>query len=186
MKFSQVGSELLQYDEAFRTFVDSYQLPEEWFKRPDHFAIKCADELDYLETCDTFTADVDDDGIWELLLDERLLASAQLSVRVALGGYEFSWVEIMQPRPGKEMDQGFVEHTEFYFPDFFMAQQTLTQRGLEVGKDYEPQGNDGHRWLNIVIDDFGREIKLNDKPLAEVVVLEREQGLLKPVSKGVT
>lgn len=180
MKVSQIDTELQQYDEAFRAFAEGYQLPGELFVRPDHFAIKCADELDYLETCQAFAEDVDEGGIWELQSNGRLLASARLSGRVALGGYEFSWIEIMQPRPGSETERGFVEHTEFFFPDFFRAEEILKQKGIE----YEPQDNPGHDWLNIVIDGAGREIKLNNKALADVVVWEREEGLLRQVSRG--
>lgn len=177
MKLAHLQEEMQKYHEAFTAFANGYKLPQHLFKTPDHFAIKCADELDYLETCAELADEVDDGSLWELSLDERLLASAQLAETVSLGGFGFSWIEIMQPRPGKETEVGFVEHTEFYFPDFFAAEEILKQRGIE----YSQQENPGHAWLNIVIDDNGREIKLNDKVLADVVSLEREQGLLRRV-----
>ena len=177
MKIPQLGEELRLYSDAFVSFTAGYQLPKELFERPDHFAIKCANELDYLETCQEMATEVGSDGLWEFALDNRLLGSAKLAGTVALCGKGFTWVEIMQPRLGKETDAGFVEHTEFYFSDFFAAEHILKQRGI----DYSHQENPGHAWLNIVIDDKGREIKLNDKPLADVVLWEREQGLLQPV-----
>lgn len=177
MKFVLFEQEVQKYREAFSTFVTVYKLPEYLFKQPDHFAIKCADEIDYLETCQELAEEVNPDGIWELSLDNRLLGSAQLADKLSLGKFAFGWVEIMQPRPGKETNTGFVEHTEFYFPDFFAAEEVLKQRGV----DYTRQENPGHAWLNIVIDNQGREIKLNNKPLAEVVEKERDQGLLRQV-----
>lgn len=180
MKLVQLEQELQLYQEAFESFIHGYRLPEDFFKQPDHFAIKCADELDYLETCQEVAAQVGAAGIWELSINNRLLGSAQLAGRTSLAGFDFGWVEIMQPRPGKETDTGFVEHTEFYFPDFFAAEHVLRQRGI----DYSHEENPGHAWLNIVIDNKGREIKLNNKPLAEVVIWEREQGLLRKVAEG--
>ncbi len=177
MKLVQLGGEVKKYSDAFESFVGGYDLPIEFFKQPDHFAIKCADEIDYLETCQELATEINGDGMWELSLDNRLLGSAQLAGKLLLGKFAFGWVEIMQPRPGKETNIGFVEHTEFYFPDFFAAEEVLKQRGI----DYTHQENPGHAWLNIVIDDQGREIKLNDKPLAEVVEKERDQGLLRQV-----
>lgn len=179
MKTAYLNQELQLYHDAFESFVLGYQIPESLFKEPDHFAIKCANELDYLETCHEMAADTDASGMWELALDSRLLASAQLAGKVSLGGYNFAWIEIMQPKLGKETDGGFVEHTEFYFPDFFAAEHVLKQRGI----DYSHQENSGHAWLNIVIDEKGREIKLNNKPLAEVVKEEREQGLLRKMAE---
>ncbi len=177
MKLAQVEASLDVYDAYFRNFVEEYQLPKKLFVRPDHFAIKCADELDYLDTCDALSGIAGDDGMWEFRQEEygRSLASAQLSGRVAMSGLEFGWVEVMQPKVGKEAEAGLVEHTEFYFPDFFAVEQVLQQRGI----DYDLQHNDGHSWVNVVMDEQGgREIKLNNKPLAEVILWERKQGLL--------
>lgn len=177
MKTGPLQIELRKYEESFASFVKDNELPSTFFKAPDHFAIKCADELDYIETCTTVGELVDRDGLWEVPMDERLLGSAHLSGQVALAGYEFRWVEVMQPRPGKETEQGFVEHTEFYFPDFPKAEQLLQRCGVE----FERQGNEGHQWINIQIDAAGREIKLNDRLLAEVVADERKRGILRPV-----
>lgn len=171
---SVIASELDRYSVAFRNFINKHELPKEWFLKPDHFAVKCANKQDYRETCAMFAEDVNDDGIWQLSLDGRLLASAKLAKNTELGGYEFDWVEIMQPRPGKENVSGFVEHTEFLFTDFTTVEGFLTEKGI----DYELQENPGHKWVNIVIDDDGREIKVNNKLLADVVEWEREQGLL--------
>ena len=173
MRLAQLNDSLNEYGNVFQDFVSGHQIPVEWFKDPDHFAIKCANLFDYLDTCDTLIEEVEG-GVWELAVDQRRLASAQLAGSVALGGNKFEWVEVMQPKPGKELKVGFVEHTEFYFPDFYTVESVLKQRGLE----FQRQMNQGHSWVNVTIDDMGREIKFNDKPLAAVVVWERENGLL--------
>lgn len=180
MKSLEIDRQLDAYDEAFRSFVRGFRLPRQWFARPDHFAIKCADELDYLETCADFAGEVKDDTMLELTESGRLLASAELVGKVSLGDYEFGWVEIMQPKPGKETAEGFVEHTEFYAYDFFLMEQALRRFGV----DYKHQNNDGHEWFNVVIDDKGREIKFNNRPLVDVIAWEQEQGLLRPVKLG--
>jgi hypothetical protein len=174
-----IDLELATYEQAFVAFKEANNLPDAWFEVPDHFAIKCADRADYDQTCDELEIMADSEGIWELELDDRLLASAGLANPVTLAGYRFGWVEIMQPRPGKESAAGFVEHTEFLLPDFAEIMTALEER--EVA--YELQENPGHRWLNIVIDAHGREIKINDKLLADVVAAEKTEGLLSPRSQ---
>lgn len=163
------AKELSDYEQAFVAFVDANGLPSEWFEISDHIALKCADVEGYARAC----AEIEG-GVWEIELDGRLLGSAQLTSPLTVAGYRFNWIEIMQPRPGKESDAGFVEHTEFYVDDFDMVTQWLTEQAIA----YELQKNPGHRWINIVIDDQGREIKLNNKVLADVVVWERENGHL--------
>jgi predicted metalloenzyme YecM len=177
MKLASLQAEMDVYDSTFHRFVSLHQLPAEWFLEPDHVAVKCADKDDYTDTISSYEAHTDEEGIWELSLDGRLLASAGLARPVTLAGHAFSWIEIMQPRPGKETAKGFVEHTEFYYPDFDSASTVLQERGI----GYEIQRNDGHGWINIPIDGSGREIKLNDKALADVVIWERAQGLLRRV-----
>lgn len=177
MKKNQFNKELSLYSESFLAFVAAHRLPNDLFKMPDHFAIKCANKHDYIETRQLFSEQEVNGGIWELPLDGRLLATAQLVGSVSINGYDFSWVEIMQPRPGKETEVGFVEHTEFYVSDFSAVEELLKQKDIY----FERQHNPGHAWINIVIDEAGREIKLNNKLLADVVVWEKAQGMLKKV-----
>lgn len=174
MNIAELDLSLNRYERTLNDFVEGFGLPRDLFQHPDHFAIKCASEIDYIQTCDVLSGEVNGDGIWELNIDNRLLASAELVGRISLSGSYFSWVEIMQPKPGKETESGFVEHTEFLFPDFFVVTELLKNRGI----DYTVQENPGHKWVNVLIDDHGREIKFNDKLLSEVVVRERADGLL--------
>ncbi len=178
MKIDGLSSSVADYEVAFNSFVNQFDLPQSFFSSPDHVAIKCSDELDYLDTCEELREIVDDNGIWEIAMDSRLLASAclrdgfllQLDSRDTL----FPRVEIMQPRPGKELDAGFVEHVEFTVLDMFAVAQTLDRQGVV----FEEQKNPGHSWLNIVIDNGGREIKFNDKSLEAIADEERSKGLL--------
>lgn len=174
MILRQLDIEQSQYNTSFQSFRSRFPLPEEWFAFPDHFAIKCANEPDYQLTCEELSQEVNSNGIWEIEMDNRLLGSAKLAGAVTLGGYDFQWVEIMQPRPGKETDSGFVEHTEFLFPNFEEILSTLKELGIEA----ELQKNPGHSWINVVIDSMGREIKFNDKLLEDVAEDEQRQGKL--------
>lgn len=173
MNNERFASELKKYDVAFERFINKHNLPAEWFQRPDHVAIKCADGEDYKETCNEFSTLVQG-GIWETKMNDRKLASAQLLSALTIATYEFGWLEIMQPRPGKEMTAGFVEHTEFLFADFEQIQIRLTDGGIE----YTLQQNPSHSWVNLVIDGLGREIKFNDKSLKDVSADEQARGEL--------
>lgn len=175
MKIDQLDRSFREYEELFMSFSTQYQLPPKWFDKPDHFAIKCQGADDYEETLETIFQELGPlEEIGEVTMDGRRLASARFSGQVGLGALSFRWVEIMEPKEGKAPPVSFVEHTEFTFVDTYSAEHGLMLRGI----DYELQANPGHSWININMDP-SREIKLNDKPLAEVVVEEREQGKMR-------
>lgn len=174
MKFADIEASLATYEEVFEDFASSHRLPKELFAAPDHFAIKCADSRDYVHTLGELRHTVRTDTLQEICMDERYLASGKMVGFISLAGYEFKWVEIMQPRPGKELPQGFVEHVEFETPDLFQVSTILDRHGIS----YEAQSNDGHAWLNVVMDSQGREIKFNDKSLEKVTEQEAEEGKL--------
>lgn len=173
MTHDQLASELKKYGDSFTRFVSAHSLPSQWFMTVDHVAIKCADRDDYSQTCQLISPQTLDD-IWEIELNGRLLGSAELRSPIGIGIHQFSWIEIMQPREGKESAQGFVEHTEFLFEDFASVEDYLRQKKIA----YELQENPGHKWINIVIDEDGREIKINNRVLAEVVKWELQEGYL--------
>lgn len=181
MKIDAINDSLERYSDVASAFIQEFRLPREWFLRPDHVAIKCANELDYLDTCDELLGFMEN-GIEEIEINDRLIGSGNIDRGIELDLFKIPtgkmyWVEIMQPRRGKEQDEGFVEHSEFTFPDFHAVERWLTPRGIS----YERQGNDGHDWINIVLDEEGREIKINDLPLLEVLSTERRQGLLRKI-----
>ena len=176
MKLPQIDESIEVYEEAFNNFRTQNEIPREFFSNPDHFAIKCADEEDYLETCAELGGAISG-SVWELEHEGRNLGSGFLNRRIRVAGYVFGMVEIMQPRPGKETKHGYVEHLEFTYPDLSFVLEMLSGTDIE---GVETQSNPGHAWANIPISDDGLlEVKINDKALEIVVEIEKNEGLLK-------
>lgn len=179
MTLSDFKTETVNYEQTFIEFTNGYQLPDAWFRRPDHLAVKCTEWFDYNETTrETFVSLIDDEGLWEIEMGGRFLASGQLASPIMIANFEFGWIEIMQPKPGKEVPKSFVEHTEFKVRDFQAVINGLKGRGVE---DHKIQDNGSHAWVNIPIGD-DREIKLNNLPLADVVKKEKSQGRLRKIN----
>lgn len=177
MKVLELNAEIGEYVDAFTSFNEAYQLPRAWFNKADHFALKCSGPEDYQETLETIQSDIPVvDTIWEIDMDERRLASVRLTGCVCLSNSMFRWIEVMEPRSGKEPEEGFLEHTEFFVPDLYKVYDALERRGVE---GLALQGNGSHTWVNVPIDEKGHEIKFNDKPIEQVILEENEQGLLR-------
>jgi predicted metalloenzyme YecM len=160
------------YAAELEAFVEYHGLPEQWFVRPDHVAVKCADRMDYEDTMLEFKPDAEQRS--QIKMDGRYLGTVKLLSSIAVGNFgEVAWIEVMEPRPekvGKDI-MGF-EHMEFLYPDFASIRTKLDDKNIP----YEMQQNSGHRWVNIVINDMGQELKLNDRTLGAIVVDELEQG----------
>lgn len=185
MKIPEIKKSLDVYEQHFVDFARQYDIPNDFFLESDHFAVKCASEMDYLETCQEIGS-VISGPLWEFEEGGRLLASGMLKGGAEIGGEQlrgrylrirpFKWVEIMQPRPGKETDEGYVEHTEFLYRDHFAVEAMLYARAVE---GTERQSNPGHAWVNVPISSDGLlEIKFNDRVLADVVDEERMLGIV--------
>ncbi len=177
MKISEFEHSKKDYQESFERFKTEYQLHEKWFARPDHIAIKCADEIDYAMTVQEWMPHADSDGLWEIGLDGRYLASGHLANGLMVADIAFDWLEIMQPRPGREQEQGYVEHTEFIIDDFRVVWNGLVSRGVP---NIDMQDNPGHKWINILIDEK-RQIKFNDTSLEEITANERKHRKLQRI-----
>lgn len=165
--------EIDDYAKSLEDFIGSHELPEKWFKRPDHIAIKCADGLDYEYRLQELSPDSSQSS--QIEMDGRRLATLHLITNQAVGNLgSVEWLEVMEPRPEK-VGKGIVglEHMEFYFPDFKEVTETLVDKNLE----FELEENPGHRWVNIVINASGQELKLNDRLLADIVEEELENGI---------
>ena len=174
MKQNDINSNLQTYAASFAAFTASNPLPKNWFGAPDHFAIKCASKDSYDETCDDVEK-FSDGGIWQIELNNSYLASAKLSQKIELDNIgSVDWIEIMQPRPGMEPDSDFVEHVEFYYPNFDEITEILAKNDIV----FELQDNSSHSWVNVVIDKTGREIKFSNKTLAKIVEEEKRVGRL--------
>lgn len=170
MNVSSLEMSYRAYEYAFDEFCSAYQLPPQWFRVPDHFAIKCASSAEYEATLTTIRTEFSPHGMYEAEIQQRRLGSAKLAGRVGMGQVSFGWVEIMEPKPDAIIAESFVEHSEFYTPDLFELQRVLDMRGVEGGRF---QDNGAHGYVSFPIDDQGREIKFNDKPLTDVIEQEK-------------
>lgn len=164
--------EIEQFAETLQLFIDKYELPEKWFKTADHLAVKCADALDYVFRMEELMPDAAQAS--EIVMDKRRLAALRLTSPVPVGNLgEVSWLEVMEPRPEKVgKDVVGLEHMEFYYPDF----DEVTELLAKLGVAYELQSNPGHSWVNIVLNEKGQELKLNDRLLGETVAEEIDNG----------
>jgi hypothetical protein len=160
------------YAESLADFIAKHELPAEWFEVPDHVAVKGADKSGFKEMLELLRPLANRMTIIDI--DNRQLATAEMKFPLAVGLFgKVSWVEIMEPRPekaGKDV-VGF-EHMEFYCPDFKAVRAVLDEKRIH----YEMQQNPGHKWVNIVINEHGQELKLNNILLADVVTEELKSG----------
>lgn len=165
-------SELEAYGEELEEFIDMFWLPPGWFGEPDHVAIKCADRSDFESTLETFEDEAEEMSAVDM--DGRTLAAVRLASSIAVASLgDVKWVEVMEPRPEKVgKDLVGLEHMEFTFPDFAAVRDLLGERNIA----YEVQSNPGHAWVNIVLNERGQELKLNNKPLSAVIEEELASG----------
>lgn len=162
-----------KYVESLEQFVQRRRLPQEWFNEPDHLAVKCLDGKHFDAMLDTWARRVDLASY--VRMDGRRLAAVHLGeAAISLGMFgSVEWLEIMEPRPEKVgKDTVGIDHAEFVYPDFTAVKQVLRFRKVP----YELQENPNHSWVNIPINSLGQELKLNDRPLADIVGHEIETG----------
>jgi predicted metalloenzyme YecM len=161
-----------EYAETLAKFVAEYNLPKEWFAVADHLAVKGADGTEFEALVEHTKAAAYQVSCIDL--DGRRLATAKLKETIKVGDFgTVEWLEIMEPRPEKiGKDVVGLEHMEFYFPDFTTAEAVLKEKGIA----YEIQQNPGHTWINIVLNDRGQELKLNNKTLSDIVTEELKTG----------
>lgn len=162
-----------KYAKSLTAFRMRYRLPQEWFPQPDHLAVKCLDAEHFDAIVQRWLPDAYEASYIEL--DGRRLASVHLGGKLALskslGSVE--WLEVMEPRPEKAgLDTVGIDHVEYVFPDFAAAMAALETRNIP----YELQSNPNHKWLNIPINPRGQELKLNNRPLADMVSQGLEDG----------
>jgi predicted metalloenzyme YecM len=161
-----------EYATELRAFVRDNDLPSKWFKVIDHVAFKFRGRKDYEAGVELFRPLASQISCIDM--DGRSLATAQLKEGLKVGDFgSVKWIEIMEPRPakiGKDL-VGF-EHVEFYYPNFEEIKTVLSQHDIA----YTLQTNPGHTWVNIVINDIGQELKLNNRTLGDVVTEEIKNG----------
>lgn len=171
MKLAAIEQSMSEYGEYLREFREMHDMPEELFQTPDHFAVKTTGIADLHETIAAFDWDgAPPHQVHYDQVDGRTLAAVHLGHPTLVGGFEFEWLEVMEPRPGVAVAEPFVEHTEFYFPDLSLAESMLRMKGMG---EFTRQANDAHATLVLPVGD-GREIKINNRPLADIVATNRE------------
>lgn len=167
---SNFEARVAAYAEALEDFRVHYELPDEWFDRPDHLAIKCKDSADFEVAIEQWLPKSAE--LSYVHLNGRRLATALLLEPIAVGNLgTVEWLEIMEPRPEKVgLDPVGIDHMEFEFADFESAQEVLGEKGVEFAN----QENPNHHWLSILAN--GYEFKLNDRVLADIVEEELTNG----------
>lgn len=176
MTYGEIQAGADEYGKTLAAFVNAHRLPAEWFELPDHIAIKCQDRADFDEQIATIKAHKTGDiTAVDLEGQNRTLASVFLTKAITVGGFgSVDLLEIMQPRPEKEgQDLVGFEHMEFTFPDFSAITAKLDDEGVHYTL---PDDNPHHKWVNIVLNDRGNELKLNNRSLSEIVAEETEKG----------
>lgn len=165
------------YAKTLQDFISKYELPDTWFSRPDHLAIKCADALEYEYKLQELMIDAQSGS--QIEMDQRRLATLHLISSVQVGELgSISWLELMEPRPEKVgKDVVGLEHMEFYYPYFDEITETLHRYKIP----FTEESNPGHSWINIVLNEQGQELKLNNKLLADTVEEELEAGTARPL-----
>lgn len=167
---SSFEEQLAGYVQALEAFRAEHELPDEWFVKPDHVAIKCADGADYEAEMQAWLPKADQAQY--VPLNGRRLGSLRLAQPLKVGDLgQVTWLEIMEPRPEKVgIDPVGVDHMEFHVDDYQTAIELLEARGVA----YERQGNPGQQWLSIMAN--GHEFKLTNMLLADVVAAEIAAG----------
>lgn len=163
------------YEWRLGRFIRAHELPKEWFAAPDHLAIKCFDAADYESERNIWRPLTIQGKISEIVMNNRRLGTAELAAAVSVGMLgKVTWIEIMEPRPEKVgKDVVGLEHMEFCYPNFAEVTAHLDKQGIE----YKMEENPGHAWVNIVLNKYGQELKINNRTLADVVPQELADGI---------
>ena len=169
----RIEQQLPEYLASLEDFIAQHDLPPEWFEAPDHIAYKCVDTVDFDKVMTELEPSMQQLSC--IYLDNRRLGAGHMNLHLDIGDFgSIEWLEIMEPRPDLVgTDVVGLEHMEFYFPDFLAVKRLLDDESVP----YEMQENPNHSWINIVINDKGQELKLNNGTLAHIVEDELEQGL---------
>lgn len=164
--------EVDEYGKRLVIFLNAARFPRELLTEPDHAAIKVADASDFDTKLHALKPFAEQVAFTEM--DWRFLAAAQLLVPLSLMPHRYvDWIEILEPKP-EEVGKDFVglKYGEFYFGNFGLAERKLRSRKIT----FDHRSDDSHRWLSIVINEHGQELRLTDTKLVETVSEELESG----------
>jgi len=165
--------ELDIYLKSVSHFMYMNYLPESWFTKPDHIAIKAKDAAAYDAHVEFWKTKAVRNRICEIKLNGRRLGTVKLKEPMSVGPFGLiSWLELMEPRPEKVgKDKVGIDHMEFYFPDFDEVLMILKDRVIKAKKEKNPS----HSWISVELHD-GQELKINDWPLAKIIPEEIKAG----------
>lgn len=161
-----------KYARDLWVFADRFNVPQAWFDEPDHVAVKGADRADYERWVELFKPQ--SEQISAIDMQGRTVAVAKLVGPLTVGRFgQVSLVEIMEPKPERVgRDIVGLEHMEFHYPHLTEVQDYLSGKAVA----WAMQNNDSHAWVNVRINKQGQELKLNDRPLAEIIPEELRSG----------
>ncbi|HEX5394791.1 MAG TPA: hypothetical protein VFW52_00285 [Candidatus Saccharimonadales bacterium] len=166
------------YREKLDYFVKSSGIPDSLLEEPDHMMLKTADPVDFAEKVRIIKPWTDEEQVAFMELDWRFLAMARLAVPFAITETRHAdWLEIMEPKQAEGYDYIGVEYASFYHPDIYKAQKKLRARGISAERLHDESR--GWKWLNIVINNSGQEVRITDTKLVEIVEQELDDGSAK-------
>lgn len=164
-----------EYREQLRYYVDSAGIPQDFLTEPDHMMLKAAGPLDFAEKVREIKPWTDEEQVAFMELDWRFLAMARLAVPYAVTESKYAdWLEIMEPKPAEGYDYIGVEYASFYHPDINKVHKRLKSKGVKVERLHDEPRR--WRWLNIVINNSGQEVRISDTKLVEIVEQELDDG----------
>jgi hypothetical protein len=173
-----INGEVYGYGQRLRHFSELYDIPPGLFDEPDHIVFKAADPVDFSDKVKTIRLWTEGESVAFTQLDWRFLAAAQMVIPLALWEHKYvDWVEVMESRESEGQDYAGLEYAGFYYPDINYAQILLNSRSIDAQKYYDESHN--WRWLNVVINEAGQEVRFSDTKLVEVVESELEDGTAK-------
>lgn len=164
--------EVRDYGSVLMHFASVTNFPERLLNHPDHIMVKSDNISNFDHRVRSITPWAENTAFIEV--DSRFLVAAQLLVPLTIAdGKPVSWVEIMEPKSAEgTADYLGVEYAEFFHEDF-------NQAGLMMKKsrvNFEKRVDDLHRWWNVRLNDDGQELRITDKPLADIIDRELDEG----------
>jgi hypothetical protein len=170
-----MGEAAYDYGNRLQHFRDSYDIPPGLFNEPDHVVFKTADQVDFADKTRAIRPFAEAGQVAFAEINWRFLAAAQMIVPLTLWGTKrVGWVELMEPKSNGEYEYPGLEYAAFYYPNVMYAQIILNSRRIDSEMHCDEARN--WRWLNVVMNKEGQEVRFSDTKLVEVVESELEDG----------
>ncbi|HTK03911.1 MAG TPA: VOC family protein [Alphaproteobacteria bacterium] len=138
----------------------------------DHIAIKTKNSLDYQHFVNTFLTEAQNAQYIEM--NDRRIATLKLIKPLKFKNQKIWYLEIMEPKPGKEPENNFFEHIEILRGNFESIEQSLKSKSIP----YKSGGNEYHKTIVLNLNNL-QEIKFTNTKIEEVIRKEKEDGKIK-------